>query len=221
MPLVGSDRPHPRLVIFDLDRALLDSRPAFCYTLEEAIVAVTGRRISARDLADEYHVRPWRDALRVLLDDPHERDACQALCQQYAERSALKRILVFEGVGMTLDALRAERIDIAAITRAPYRLARKQAESTGLDRFFSLVAPPQDARFDPAAQLAQCLRLLETDGSETAFVAPGRFERSAAERLGAIAFTAAWAVDHDAGGIEVPAPGHLLPTILHRWQGRR
>jgi len=220
MPLVGSGRPHPRLVIFDLDRAIIDARPAFAYAVEEAVAAVTGRRISARDLADAYHIRPWRDALRILLDDPRERDAAEDLCLQYAARSALKRLLVFEGVGMALDALRAEQIDMAAITRHPYQLARKQIESTGLDRFFALVVPPPAGRFDPAAQLAEAFRLLETAPAETAVVAPGRFERTAAERAGAVAVAAAWGVEHDPGGIDVAAPAELLEALLRRWEGR-
>jgi phosphoglycolate phosphatase-like HAD superfamily hydrolase len=220
MPLVGSGRPHPRLVIFDLDRAIIDARPAFAYAIEEAIAAVTGRRISARELADAYHARPWRDALRILLDDPRERDAAEDLCLQYAARSALKRLLVFEGVGMALDALRAAQIDMAAITRHPYQLARKQIESTGLDRFFALVVPPPEGRFDPLAQLGECFRLLETAPAESALVAPGRFERTAAERAGAVAVTAAWSVEHDPGGIDVAAPGELLEALLRRWEGR-
>ncbi|MCL6508003.1 MAG: HAD hydrolase-like protein, partial [Bryobacteraceae bacterium] len=188
--------------------------------IEEAVAAVTGRRISARDLADAYHTRPWRDALRILLDDPRECDAAEDLCLQYAARSALKRLLVFEGVGMALDALRAEQIDMAAITRHPYALARKQIESTGLDRFFSLVVPPPGGRFDPAAQLAECFRLLETAPAETAVVAPGSFERTAAERAGAIAVAAGWSVEHDPGPGEVAAPRDLLEALLRRWEGR-
>lgn len=220
MPLVGSGRPRPRLVVFDLDRALVDSRPAFAYAIEEAVAAVTGRRLSARDLADAYHTRPWREALRILLDDPRERDAAEALCEQYAARSALKRLLVFDGIGMALDELRGELIDMAAFTRLTYGLARKHAESTGLDRFLSLIVPPPEGRFDPAGQLEQCLALLETHATETAVVAPGRFERAAAERAGAIAFTAAWSVEPDPGGIEVASPAALREAILRRWEGR-
>jgi beta-phosphoglucomutase-like phosphatase (HAD superfamily) len=220
MPLVGSGRPRPRLVIFDLDRSLIDARPAFCYAVEEAVAAVTGRRVSARELADAYHTRPWRDALQVLLDDPRQRDAAEDLCLQYAQRSALKRLLVFEGVGMSLDELRAEQIDMAAITRHPYRLARKQVESTGLDRFFSLVVPPPAGRFDPAAQLAECFRLLETAPDQSAVIAPGRPERQAARRAGAIPFTAAWAIEPDPGDIEIPSPAALREALLRRWEGR-
>ncbi|GIW13365.1 MAG: hypothetical protein KatS3mg062_0804 [Tepidiforma sp.] len=219
MPLVGSGRPRPRLVVFDLDRALVDSRPAFAYTIEEAVAAVTGRRLSARDLADAYHTRPWRDALRVLLDDPRQRDAAEALCLQYAERSALKRLLVFEGIGMALDELRAEQIDMAAITRLPYPLARKHIESTGLDRFLAVVIPPA-AAFDPAAQLAECYRLLETDPAGSAFVGPGRIERQAAQRAGAIAFVSAWSVEPDPGELTITSPAGMKEAILRRWEGR-
>lgn len=221
MPLVGSGRPHPRLVIFDLDRALVDSRPAFSYTLEEALAAVTGRRVTCRDLADEYHVRPWRDALRILLDDPAQRDACEALCHAYAERSALKRLLVFEGIGMALDTLRAERIDMAAFTRLPLSLARKYTESTGLDRFLILIAaPPLGGTYSPRDQLERCFTLLETDPATAAVVAPGRHERTAAEALGAHAFTPAWAVQADPGTLSVATPGDLLEALHRRWEGR-
>ncbi|WP_322796217.1 HAD family hydrolase [Tepidiforma sp.] len=220
MPLVGSSRPHPRLVIFDLDRALIDARPAFTYTVEEAVAAVTGRRLSAAPLADEYHARPWRDALRILLDTPADCDRAEELCREYAARSALKRLLVHEGVGMALDTLRAAQVEMAAFSRRPYPLARKHVESTGLDRFFAFLAAPASDRFELAAALTECLRLLEAPAGETAVIAPGRYERTIAARLGAIPFTAAWVPDHDPGDLPIPTTGHILEALHRRWEGR-
>lgn len=220
MPLAGTSRPHPRLLIFDLDRALIDPRPAFTYAIEEAVAAVTGRRLSAAPLADEYHTRPWRDALRILIDSPADCDRAEALCREYAARSALKRLLVHEGVGMALDTLRAAGVEMAAFSRYPYPLARKHVESTGLDRFFACLTVAGSDRFDPAYAIAECLRLLEAPPGETAVIAPGRYERSAAERLGLIPFTAAWVPDHDPGDLPIPTTGHILEALHRRWEGR-
>ncbi len=51
MPLVGSGKPHPRAIVFDLDRALIDPRPAWRYAVEEAVVSVTGRPVQAAALS--------------------------------------------------------------------------------------------------------------------------------------------------------------------------
>ena len=112
-----------RAVVFDLDDALLDRRPAWRYALEEAAISVTGRRVDARPLEDEYHRRPWRHAAAILLPDRGEAERAAELADQMFRRSALKRLLVHEGIGMALDHLRAARIEMGGISREAHALA--------------------------------------------------------------------------------------------------
>jgi phosphoglycolate phosphatase-like HAD superfamily hydrolase len=177
---------RPRAVIFDLDEALLDRRRAWQYALEEAVIAVTGRRVAASPLVDEYRQRPWAHALAIVVDDRGQLPRCEALCVELFQRSAMKRLLVHEGTGMALDRLRGDRIEMGAISREPHAVAVKQAESTGLDRFLAVLAPtPAGAAWDPTARFAECLTYLRRTAPETAFVSPDAADRAIVEGTGA------------------------------------
>lgn len=217
MGLAGGNRPHPRAIIFDLDRCLIDPRKAWRYCIEEAIAAAAGRRVDASDLVEEYHTRPWRDALGVLAE-AGERERLEDLCTTMFERSAMKKLLVHEGVGMALDALRGERIELGAISRLPHGVAVKQVQSTGLDRFLAVVAttPPAE-RWDPGARIVQCLAFLEAEARRSAFVSGERRDREAAARAGLRPYAASWggATDTDEEGVATPS--EVLPRILRDW----
>src|SRR6185312_5356030 len=130
----------PKAVIFDLDEALLDQRRAWQYAVEESVAMVCNRRIDASRLVAEYRGRPWGHALAVVVDEPAERLRCCELCVTVFERSGLKRLLVHEGIGMGLDAVRAAHVEMGAISRSRHNLALKQVQSTGLDRFLAVLA---------------------------------------------------------------------------------
>jgi len=221
MPLAGGLRPHPRAIIFDLDRCLIDSRRAWRYCIEESLAAASNRRVSAAALADEYHTRPWRDALSILAESRDEIERCCALCEAMFERSAMKQLLVHEGVGMALDALRAESIEIGAISRRPHPSALKQVQSTGLDRFVAVLsATPAGERWDPAARIGACLRFLEAPAASSAFVSGDLRDRREAGGLGLTPFTAGWAPGAEDAIGAVAAPMDLVPVVMRAWAAR-
>ncbi|MGE3073842.1 MAG: HAD family hydrolase [Dehalococcoidia bacterium] len=220
MGLVGGVRPHPRAIIFDLDRCLIDSRNAWRYCIEESIAAAIGRRTDAGELVEEYHIRPWRDALQILAPEPRDTMRCEDLCATMYERSAMKKLLVHEGVGMALDALRGERIELGAISRLPHSLTVKQVQSTGLDRFLAVVAAtPAGERWHAGVRIQQCLSFLEAEPERSAYAAADRFDIEAAKSLGLRAYFAAWAATEaeTTGDPEVDAPGDLHSTVLQDW----
>lgn len=226
--MAGGNRPHPRAIVFDLDRCLIDPRAAWRYCIEESIAAASGRRVSALDLVDEYHQRPWSQALGVLLDTAEAVARCEELSQQMFERSAMKKLLVHEGVGMALDALRAERIELGAISRLPHATAVKQVQSTGLDRFLAVLsATPGNERWQPRLRFEHCIAFLEAPLSESAFVSGEGADLRDLGRLGAAVFRADWAPAEgghaDDGVASVAAPGDALAVVLRHWasQSRR
>jgi phosphoglycolate phosphatase-like HAD superfamily hydrolase len=219
--LAGGHRPHPRAVIFDLDRCLIDSRAAWRYCIEESFAAACNRHVSALELADEYHVRPWRDALSVISNAPDEVVRCERLCDAMFERSAMKKLLVHEGVGMALDSLRGERIELGAISRLPHSLAVKQVQSTGLDRFLAVLsATPAGARWDPAERVATCLRFLESPAAKAAFISGDDRDLDIAARAGLAAFAAGWASGAEQHDGAVTAPSEVLDVVMRAWAAR-
>ncbi|MFN0148442.1 MAG: HAD family hydrolase [Dehalococcoidia bacterium] len=203
-----------RAVIFDLDETLLLRSPAWCYAVEESVLTVTGRRVTAAPLSSEYRARPWRAALSVLLDSEADVERCGALCQSMFERSALKRLLIHDGLGMALDGIRGERIEIGAISRERHAQALKQVQSTGLDRFLAVLsATPPEAPWDVPERLLHCLSFLERGAAECAFVAGDGEDLEAARELGFTCYQAAWAMPAASACPQIAHPSGLAALL--------
>jgi beta-phosphoglucomutase-like phosphatase (HAD superfamily) len=205
-----------RAVIFDLDRVLLDARPAWRYTVEEAVVMATGRRIDASPLVEEYGSRPWSHALAILVDSAEARARCEDLCAQITERSGMKRLLVHEGIGMGLDAVRAAQIETGAISRRPHAIALKQAQSTGLERFLNVLsATPTGEPWRPAERIAHCLRFLERKPEACAFIGADEHDLRAAANAGLRPFAAGWCA-HEPSVVTVDRPIEVVRALTRR-----
>ncbi|MEX0781035.1 MAG: HAD hydrolase-like protein [Dehalococcoidia bacterium] len=206
--------PRPRALIFDLEEALLDRRQAWQYAVEESVAAVCGERLSARELVAEYRMRPWSHALSVLVVDRQKQPAVEEACVTMYERSAMKRLLVHEGMGMALDAVRAHHVEIGAISREPHRIALKQIESTGLDRFLTVLAPtPEREAWDVAARLRECTAFLEREPGDVTYVGCDSRDLEAAQRTGFGAAVAGYSGCDLEGHRIVRSPAELVGLL--------
>lgn len=210
---------HPKAILFDLDRVLIDSRRAWCYAIEESVLATCGERVVAEPLLAEYHSRPLRHALSIIVPDRQRLPACVDLCSRILDRSALKRLLVFDGVAMALDAMRDTTVEVGVVSRHPHRLARLHIESTGLDRFLAVLAAAPGGRWNLDAQLRQCCDFLEVDASRVLYVGLSE-HTSTARALGFDALCAGWAEAEPAAGeaaLATPADlGRLIGAASSR-----
>jgi phosphoglycolate phosphatase-like HAD superfamily hydrolase len=220
--VVVGGRPGPRAVIFDLDEVLLDRREAWRYSIEEAVASVCRHRPDVRPLVGEYRLRPWRDALAILLTASDERDRCEELCRRIYHRSALKRLLVHEGMGMALDRLRERGIEMGAISRSAHPIALKEIQATGLDRFLSvLAATPDGEGWDPAARLARCLAFLGYEAAACGFVSGDSWDLRRAAGSGVRCFKAAWNGPEAPGHPVIARPGSIEQALDDEWRAGR
>ncbi|MGE5594895.1 MAG: hypothetical protein ACM3S1_02530 [Hyphomicrobiales bacterium] len=209
MLVPGSSR--VRAVIFDLDEVLLAREAAWCYAVEQAVLTVSGERVSAQPLAGEYRARPWRHVLSIVLPDSRQVPVCERLCAEMFGRSAMKKLLVHEGIGVGLDALRGAWTEMGAISREPHGLALKQVQSTGLDRFLAVLSPtPDGERWEPRERFAECLRFLDYEPAQCAFVSADGRDLGEVAALGAECYEAAWASCEPTG-----YPALITPDDLH------
>lgn len=204
-----------RAVIFDLDEALLVRAPAWIYAIEEGVLSSTGSRVDARPLAGEYRSRPFEHALGVLISRDFTAE-CAELCAEIYNRSAMKKVLVHEGLGMALDVLRGLRIEAGAISREPHALARKQIESTGLDRFIAaLSCTPAGEGWNPGARVSDCVRFFEQPVGRCLFVSHDGHDLRRVAPLGLTVREAGWAAVAPSGFMAIGTPADLERTI---WQ---
>ncbi len=204
-----------RAVVFDLDETLLDTRRAWQYSVEESIAMVCNRRVSAEPLVTEYRTRPWQHVMAILVDSPAERERCCELCVAMFERSGMKRLLVHEGIGMGLDSIRGVGIEMGVISRRRHAMAIKQIQSTGIERFLAVLsATPTEAAWDVRERFGHCLRFLEYEPAQCAYVSTDRIDMAAIAATGACCFEAGWASAEATGFPVIPAPGALQATLL-------
>jgi phosphoglycolate phosphatase-like HAD superfamily hydrolase len=179
------------------------------------VISVTGRRVEAGPLCAEYRHRPWRHALGVLLDRPEEVRECAELCEAIYRRSAMKRLLVQEGIGMALDTLRGASVEIGAISREPHAVARAQVDSTGLDRFLTVLATTPDGEpFRALERIEQCRAFMEWPVERCAFVSHVARDLREAANAGYRCFGAAWPPADDAlPGAVLAEPAEIARLI--------
>lgn len=203
-----------KAVVFDLDEVLLDRGRAWQYAVEEGIAMVCGRRVDAGPLVAEYLHRPWRHAVSVVVADAGERDACEEACAQIYRRGAQKRLLVHEGVGMGLDWIRSAQMVIGVVSREPHAVALKQLQSTGLDRFMTVLAPTAAAQpWDSMARVRECVSYARFEPGECVFVSGDECDLDATAALGCRGMLAAWAGRGGGSRPTVTTPAMLGPAL--------
>lgn len=213
---MADQRPYPPALIFELEETLLDRRPAWRYAIEESIGVACHRRVSAAPLVDEYFGRPVGQAFAILCESTDERLRCQRVFPKLFYRSALKRLTVHDGVGMVLDSLIHAGVEVGAISRESHSDARKAIESTGIDRFLTVLsaeAASRDWRLDD--RVAACLAFLEREPPQAAFVSVRGDDVAAARSFGMPAIHAGWGSEHDG---EPASPRDLSPLLRQLWR---
>lgn len=198
--------PYPRRVaaIFDLEGLLLDLRPAWAFAVEQAVAAVTGRTVDALPLADEYLGRPWAHALAVLVPEAEAARRAESVCARLFVTSAIKRVTVPQGLGVALDALREARIELGVVSRQTHATALRQLEATGLDRFFTVLAPtPDGTLWDVVQRIEACLQYLDLGPPDALFMTVDKHEAKRARAAGFAVFVIA--LEAEGRGSRVPS----------------
>ena len=82
---------------------------------------------------------------------------------------------------------------MGAVSRERHRDAMRQIESTGVDRFFTVLSPTNEGRWTPEERFLECLRYLEFEPAGAVYVSPEDDDLRRVGATGAHTLRAGWA----------------------------
>ncbi len=146
-----------RLVVFDLDGTLVDSRLDLCLAVNHALSSLGLRERSVEEVTTFVGEGAARLVERAVAPYHHLRDAALAAWWEHYQAHLLDHTVLYPGVA---ELLAAARIPLAVHTNKPGRLARAILEGLGVaERFVEVVGGDEAPRKpDPSGIRAILLR---------------------------------------------------------------
>ncbi len=177
-----------RLVVFDLDGTLVDSKRDLAHAANALIAELGGRPLTDDQIAGmvgEGAALLVRRALRAACVDPDLRGALARFLELYDER-LLVHSVAYDGIADLLAAL-APRVQMAVLTNKPTRATERILSGLGLREYFRDVIggdTPLGRKPDPAGLLELMSRTGATPET-TWLVGDSRVDLETARRAGA------------------------------------
>lgn len=181
-----------RAVFWDLDDTVLDTLPGRVDALAGAYEECLGTRPDALALWREHSGRTLEDLGRELLGDDAPLFVERYRSRYYALDVALRP---FPGVVETLDALRAEGLQLAVVTsKATWGATGELTRARLLDRFATVVGWHDSVRHKPEPEplIVAMERLRIDDPGTVAYVGDAPSDVRAARAAGCRAIGATW-----------------------------
>jgi phosphoglycolate phosphatase len=205
-----------RLVVFDLDGTLIDSRRDLADATNALITEYGGQALSlaaVTAMVGEGAAVLVRRALTAAGLDPDTPGALSRFLELYAARLTL-HTTAYDGIIDSLTALQSDGLALAVLTNKPARPTREILARLGLAPFFPQVIGG-DSAFGRKPDPAGLLSLIEHAGaapSATVLVGDSLIDVQTARRAGAIACIARYGFGAPSGPLE-PAAGELAIEV--------
>lgn len=201
-------------VLFDLDGTLLNTPPAIAAALRAAVADITGDQLDLSAIVPLIG-KPLPVLCGLLVhrseDDPLTAAVVSAY-QDHYRRDLVPNAkgLLFPGVALGVEALRAEGKKLAVVTSKAHRAAELILDSAGLLPFFDVVVGADDVRTPkPAADAGRrALNLLSATSAEAVMVG------DTADDIRMAAAVAVRSVGVTYGATTAAAMATLRPTVI-------
>jgi phosphoglycolate phosphatase len=198
-----------RLVIFDLDGTLIDSRRDLADAINAMIAELGGEPLSlgaVTALVGEGAAVLVRRALTAAGLDASAPGALERFLAHYDDRLTV-HTRPYDGIVASLEALRSDGLALSVLTNKPGRPTREILERLELARFFSQVIggdSPLGRKPDPAGLLSLAAQA-DVMPSATALVGDSPIDVKTARAAGAIVCLARYGFGLPAGGVALQA----------------
>ncbi len=193
--------PKYKHIVFDVDGTLVDTESAIVYSLQETLLAVTGKEIPLVELTFALGIT-GEDALKRLeIDDiPAAMEIWVKNLRKYTDM-----VVVFQGITELLDQLSKQGYELGIITSRTKDEFGDDLERAGvLELFTTIVCADDTTEHKPTpAPLFKYMELTGADCSQILYIGDSEYDSGCAEGAG---------VDFALAGL--PQPGYQSQVLF-------
>ncbi len=195
--------PKYKHIVFDVDGTLVDTESAIVYSLQETLLAVTGKEIPLVELTFALGIT-GEDALKRLeIDDiPAAMEIWVKNLRKYTDM-----VVVFQGITELLDQLSKQGYELGIITSRTKDEFGDDLERAGvLELFTTIVCADDTTEHKPTpAPLFKYMELTGADCSQILYIGDSEYDSGCAEGAG---------VDFALAGWGLPQPGYQSQVLF-------
>ncbi len=133
-----TDPALPRVVLFDLDGTMSDSKPGILASLRAAFAEHGLAPLEAR-IEQALLGPPFYESLPPLIGDAELDEVIASYRRHYVDGGAMYDTVAYDGIAEVLAALATAGVRLAVATSKPEPYAAPIVERLGLDRWFETV----------------------------------------------------------------------------------
>ncbi len=174
--------PKYKHIVFDVDGTLVDTESAIVYSLQETLLAVTGKEIPLVELTFALGIT-GEDALKRLeIDDiPAAMEIWVKNLRKYTDM-----VVVFQGITELLDQLSKQGYELGIITSRTKDEFGDDLERAGvLELFTTIVCADDTTEHKPTpAPLFKYMELTGADCSQILYIGDSEYDSGCAEGAG-------------------------------------
>lgn len=131
-----------RVVIFDMDGTLIDSRHDITRSINHVRECNHGLPPLESATVVEWINMPSRNLSELFYGTPTYEVKDQSLFETHYDKQCIENPTLFPGIELTLEALRERDVRLAVATNAPSRFARRMIAHLGVEGHFDSIVGP-------------------------------------------------------------------------------
>ena len=207
-----------RIIIFDMDGTLVDSRIDITTSVNHVRKKIYGLGPLTKDFVVEAINRDQRNLAMMFYGTRLYEPAAQREFESHYHEQCIRTTRLYPGIRSLLAGLGRQGVALSVATNAPARFAGRMLSHLGLGPYFDRIVGGEDVE-QPKPHPAMLLDILQsygyTPGRDRALmVGDSGKDMEAARQAGITGAFASWGFSRAGGGdVVLSSPGEILPLV--------